>query len=88
MTQRKGIILAGENGWGDGYALGVAKSYSVNEIAAAFGGEVRMIDGYPGRAESHNDMVKAREELGWRPTLDVLDYIRDFVQKHPRGKLS
>jgi UDP-glucose 4-epimerase len=47
----EGIILAGEQGWGDGYALGVAKSYSVNEIAAAFGGEVRLIDGYPGRAE-------------------------------------
>jgi hypothetical protein len=33
-------------------------------------------------------MVKAREELGWRPTLDVLDYIRDFVKTHPRGKLG
>lgn len=72
----RGIILAGERGRGDGYALGTTKSYSILEIAEAFGGKVEMIDGYPGRSESKNDPGKARDELGWSPTLDVMDYIR------------
>jgi UDP-glucose 4-epimerase len=80
----RGIILTGEKGLGDGYALGVTKCYSVLEIAEAFGGPVKLIEGYPGRAESSNDPTKAREELGWEPTVDVMDYIKDFVREHPR----
>jgi len=72
----RGIILVGEKGKGDGYALGSPKSYSVLEIAEAFGGKIEMVDGYPGRTESENDATKARQELGWEPTVDVMEYIR------------
>jgi UDP-glucose 4-epimerase len=81
----RGIILTGEKGWGDGYALGTTVSHSVLEIAEAFGGPIQLVDGYPGREESANDPIKAREELGWAPTLDVMDYIAGFVSQHPRG---
>lgn len=80
----RGILLTGEKGWGDGYALGANKSYSILEIAQAFGGPVELVDGYPGREESANDTSKAREELGWATTMDVMDYIREFVEAHPR----
>jgi len=80
----RGIILAGEQGRGDGYALGVTETRSVLEIAQAFGGPVEMVDGYPGRQEAANEPTKAREELGWAPTVDVLDYIAAFRQAHPR----
>ena len=80
----RGIILVGEKGQGDGYALNNSKEFSVLEIAEAFGGEIKMIDGYPGRAESGTSPAKARSELGWKTTLDILDYIKDFVAKHPR----
>ena len=80
----RGIILTGEKGSGDGYALGVTKSYSVLQIAKAFGGPIDLIEGYPGRAESSNDPTKACEELGWEPTVDIMDYIKDFVREHPR----
>ncbi|MDP3721521.1 MAG: NAD-dependent epimerase/dehydratase family protein, partial [Anaerolineaceae bacterium] len=33
----RGIMLTGEKGWGDGYALGAEQSHSVLEIAEAFG---------------------------------------------------
>jgi UDP-glucose 4-epimerase len=79
----RGIILTGEKGRGDGYALGVTKSYSVLEIAQAFGAPIQMVEGYAGRAESANDPTKAREELGWAPTVDVMDYIRQFVRNNP-----
>lgn len=84
----RGIVLAGERGQGDGYALGAEESYSVLEIAEAFGGPVEMVDGRPGRAEATNDTTKARDELGWQPTVRVMDYVRDFVRAHPRRRAA
>ncbi len=81
----RGIRLAGEKGLGDGYALGTTISHSILEIAEAFGGPIQLVEGYPGREESANDPTKAREELGWQPTLDIMDYIAAFVKEHPRG---
>lgn len=80
----RGMIMVGEKGFGDGYALGNTKSYSIVEIAEAFGGPIKFIDGKPGRIESGEAPTKARQELGWNTTIDILDYIRDFVKKHPR----
>lgn len=80
----RGILLAGEMGLGDGYALGTTVSHSILEIAEAFGGPIQMVEGYPGREESANDPSKAREELGWQPTLDIMDYIAAFVKEHQR----
>ena len=74
----RGILLVGSKGRGDGYALGHPRTRSVLEIARAFGGRIRMISGYAGRAEATNNPRKARA-LGWRPTIDVMDWIRDFV---------
>lgn len=80
----RGIIQVALKGQGDGYALGNLKSYSIVEIANAFGGPIEYVDGYPGRAESGEAPNKARQELGWETTVDILDYIQDFVKKHPR----
>ena len=41
----RGIILAGRKGSGDRYALGQTKSYTITEIAKAFGGPIRYVDG-------------------------------------------
>jgi nucleoside-diphosphate-sugar epimerase len=37
-----------------------------------------MIKGYAGRQDVADDPTRARDELGWQPTVDVMDYIRDF----------
>ena len=74
-----GIIMVGEAGHGDGYALNNTKQFSVIEIAKAFGGNIKYVDGYPGRAETGFTPTKARLELGWETTINVLDYIKDFV---------
>jgi len=79
-----GMILVAEKGNGDGYTLKNKKEYSVIEIAQAFGGPIKYIDGYPGRTESGEAPDKAREELGWETTVDILDYIKDFIKNHPR----
>jgi UDP-glucose 4-epimerase len=77
----RGIILVGEKGHGDGYALRADATYSVLDIARAFGGEINVVDGYSGRQDVADDPTRARDELGWRPTVDVMDYIREFKAK-------
>lgn len=81
----RGIIQVGEKGQGDGYALDNIKAFSVIDIAEAFGGPIVYVEGNPGRTESGDSPTKAREELGWETTVDILDYIKDFVATHPRG---
>jgi len=81
----RGMILTGEKGRGDGYALGNTKEYSIIEIAEAFGGPIKYIDGYPGRTRSGKAPKKARQELGWDTTVDIIDYIKEFVREHPRS---
>ena len=77
----RGIILVGEKGQGDGYALRADATYSVLDIARAFGGEIEMVEGYAGRQDVADDPTRARDELGWKPTLDVMDYIREFTAR-------
>lgn len=77
----RGIILVGEKGQGDGYALRADATYSVLDIARAFGGEIEMVEGYPGRQDVADDPTRARDELGWTPTLDVMDYIREVTAR-------
>jgi len=79
-----GIIMVGEKGSGDGYSLANTHKHSIAEIAQAFGGPVNYIDGYPGRTESLDASTKARDELGWDTTIDIIDFIKEFVAKHPR----
>jgi UDP-glucose 4-epimerase len=80
----RGIILTAEKGFGDGYTLSNKKDYSVIDIATTFDCPIKYIDGYPGRAESGTSPNKAREELGWDTTVDIIDYIKDFIDKHPK----
>jgi UDP-glucose 4-epimerase len=74
----RGIVLVGEKGQGDGYALRADATYSVLDVARAFGGDIEMVQGYPGREDVADDPTRARDELGWKPTLDLMDYIREF----------
>ncbi|MBP9817740.1 NAD-dependent epimerase/dehydratase family protein [Candidatus Shapirobacteria bacterium] len=80
----RGMILVGEKGHGDNFTLPNTKKYSIIEIAKAFGGPISYIDGYSGRSESEDGPSRAREELGWDTTVDILDYIKEFVSQNPR----
>lgn len=80
----RGIILVGEKGLGDGYSLGNTKGFSIIDIAKAFGGPIKYVEGYPGRSETGPTPAKARDEFGWDTTIDIIEYIKDFVHKHPR----
>jgi UDP-glucose 4-epimerase len=75
----RGIKRVGEQGHGDGFALRAERSYSVLDIAKAFGGPYELVDGYPGREDVADDPSRARDELGWKSTVDVMDYIAESM---------
>lgn len=80
----RGIILVGEKGKGDGYSLNNQKQFSVLDIAKAFGGKIEFTKRYSGRGGTGQIPEKTRSELGWEATVDVMDYIKDFVASHSR----
>ena len=84
----RGIILVGEKGQGDGYSLNNNRAYSVLQIAEAFGGDIEMVGSYSGRKDSVDLPDKARDELGWEATVDVLDYIEEFKKQKPKSEIN
>ena len=66
--------------------MGRGKNYSINDIAGAFGQDYSLeyIDAWPGEArETLNTDTKAKELLGWNPTVDIIEYIKDnYVAKN------
>jgi len=74
----RGLILAGEKGQGDGYALGNEESYTVKEVAEMFGGEIEMLPARKGdRHESALDLSKTKEELGWVAEKSLREYVEE-----------
>jgi UDP-glucose 4-epimerase len=68
---------------GQAYELGRGLNFSINEIADMFGEDYPR-EYIPARKGEYPftlaDYTKAKEELGWNPTLDIKDYIIDIVK--------
>lgn len=72
-----GLILAGENGNGDGYLLGTGRNYSLIEVANMFEVPYTIIPARKGeRFTSMAYPSKAQDELGWHAKVQLPDYIR------------
>ncbi len=69
---------------GKTFELGRGKNYSINEITEMFGQEeVEYISKRPGEMRvTLCESVEARKLLGWNPTIDIKDYIQNFVAKN------
>lgn len=74
------LVRMGERPWyGEEFDLGRGKNYSVNEVAAMFGGPVQYVAERPGEAEATlADTAAAREKLGWEPAENLPDYVRSL----------
>ena len=68
---------------GQTFELGRGKNYSINEIAGAFGDyPTEYIDKRPGEMRNTlNTDTKARDMLGWKPTVDIIDYVKNNILK-------
>ena len=67
-------------GKGEVINIGAGSSCSVNEIAKAFGGLVQYIGDRLEPKHTLADNTKAKELLGWNPTVKVLEWIPSYKQ--------
>jgi UDP-glucose 4-epimerase len=76
-----GLIKVGEKGAGDEYGLGADHSYSILEVAEMFGGDIEMRPEVPGnRMDSKLDVRRATNELGWKATRVLPEYVASLKQ--------
>lgn len=70
------------------FNVGTGTNYTINEIARRIGGEVEHIDPRPGEAHvTLADISKAREQLGWSPTVSLdqgLNLLDQYERRNSR----
>jgi len=72
-----GLVLVGENGYGDEFGIGSPEAYSIKEIAKMFGGEIKMLPERKGNRMTADVISAKTEALGWKPTKTVKEYIEE-----------
>lgn len=70
-----GLILVGENGYGDEFGIGSPESFSIVEVAEIFGGEIEMLPERKGNRMTADVMTEKTKSLGWSPKRTLEDYI-------------
>ena len=70
-----GLILVGDNGFGDEFGIGSPESYNILEVAELFGGNIEMLPKRDGNRMTADVITKNTESLGWKPKRHLSDYI-------------
>jgi len=76
-----GLVLVGENGYGDEFGIGSLESFSIVEIAEMFGGDIEFLPERKGNRMTADVMTKKTEALGWKSNKKIQDYINDFKEQ-------
>jgi UDP-glucose 4-epimerase len=74
-----GLVIVGENGFGDDFGIGSSEAYTVLEIAKMFGGEIEMLPERKGNRMTADVITAKTEALGWKSTKSIIDYIKDNI---------
>lgn len=70
-----GLVLVGENGYGDEFGIGSPEAFSVVEVAELFGGKIEMLPARKGNRMTADVMTEKTQALGWSPKRTLEDYI-------------
>ena len=76
-----GLILVGNYGSGDNYGIGCTESYSILEIAEAFGSKIKMLPERKGNRMTAEVVCTKTKDLGWSETRSVMAYINNIITK-------
>ena len=76
-----GLILVGNYGSGDNYGIGCSESYSILEIAKAFGSKIKMLPERKGNRMTAEVVCRKTKDLGWSETRSVIAYINNIITK-------
>ncbi len=71
-----GLVLVGENGYGDEFGIGAMEAFTILEVAKMFGGEIQMLPERKGNRMRADVMSAKTEALGWRPKRRLEEYIQ------------
>lgn len=77
-----GLILVGENGYGDEFGIGSPEAYSIKEIAEMFGGDIEMLPERKGNRMTADVITAKTEALGWKSTKTIKEYITEMQTKN------
>lgn len=72
-----GLILVGENGYGDEFGIGSEEAFTIKEVAELFGGEIQMLPERRGNRMSAEVISDKTKALGWSPQKKLADYIEE-----------
>jgi len=70
-----GLVLVGEEGYGDEFGIGSHEAFSILEVAQMFGGEIEMLPERQGNRMVADVMTSKTEALGWKPKRKLNEYI-------------
>ncbi len=73
-----GLVLVGENGYGDEFGIGSGEAYSILEIAQMFNGKIEMLPERRGNRMSADVISAKTEALGWKPVRKIKDYVEEL----------
>lgn len=73
-----GLILVGENGYGDEFGIGSPESFSILEVADLFGGKIEMLPERPGNRMTADIVTEKTELLGWKSEKNLKSYIESL----------
>jgi UDP-glucose 4-epimerase len=76
-----GLILVGENGYGDEFGIGSDEAFTIKEVAELFGGEIQMLPERRGNRMSAEVISDKTKALGWRSKRSLKEYIEEQRQK-------
>jgi len=84
----RGLIAISEGDYlAEVFNLGTGKNFSINELAAMFGGPTKHLSPRPGESqETLADITKTTRLTGWRPTIKIEDYIRECLGENRDAK--
>ena len=73
-----GLILVGENGYGDEFGIGSGEAFTIKEVAEMFGGAIEMLPERKGNRMAADVVTSKTEALGWKPKKHLKDYIANL----------
>ena len=72
-----GLVLVGENGFGDEFGIGSSENYTIKEIAEMFGGNIEMLPERKGNRMTADVITAKTQALGWKAKKNIKDYIEE-----------
>ncbi len=72
-----GLILVGENGYGDEFGIGSDESFTILDVAKMYDGKIEMLPERRGNRMSAEVVSSKTKALGWQPKKKLKDYIEE-----------